>query len=76
MSDELNKTALKPCPFCGAVPELLSEFEGHNDVEPISWLVCNTDGCFLEDLLDTYVVMNDLDKDALIESWNKRKNNK
>lgn len=51
---------LKPCPFCGRIPELRHDDDG------FSYIVCANDNCYVK--TDGY-----LNDDTAIKAWNTRK---
>lgn len=59
----MNTKKLKPCPFCGK-----HHAEHRTDFEGFHYIVCTTDGCYVR-------TDGCLNKNAAIESWNRRANN-
>jgi hypothetical protein len=59
---------LKPCPFCGAMPEIFRSDNDDDDKFSRYDIRCNTIDCYLEDGADWT-----LPKDELVSMWNRRK---
>lgn len=53
---------IKPCPFCGVVPELKKDEDGRYDIQ------CENPECKLQVFLDRFYSV----KREAIEAWNRR----
>ncbi len=60
---------LKPCPFCGNLPELVDKCDGEHDGGCFD-IFCKTEGCYLELGGDYWFKMEEIPE--LINLWNKR----
>jgi hypothetical protein len=50
---------LKPCPFCGKIPQ---------DMSPFNWVACNNSKCLIRPETKLYA-----SRKKAIAAWNKRK---
>ena len=64
---------LKPCPFCGCVPELTTENDSHAiRCNNHDWPKTNNDTDIAGDIAIYSWAITDAAKDALIKAWNSR----
>ena len=57
---------LKPCPFCGTIPQVTKETAAE-DSTPIYSVVCEANGCFVRP-----EACGSLDIDKAVKTWNNR----
>lgn len=65
----MNKTYLKPCPFCGDIPVVEKHEETDRWTETVYQVVCDSDDCLINPETNSYG-----DKQRAINDWNTRYN--
>lgn len=64
---------LLPCPFCGAIPNLRSEFELFIPNAFSYWIECPTDNCLMDMLPNNNPIISGIpEKIELVTKWNSR----